>query len=57
MQPDKDPPMDSDDDAIMDHVALECMHAIEAKDKDKFLDSLHVIVAHTIHGMSEPEDE
>ena len=34
-----------DDDVLLDHCTLECMHAIEAKDKDRFVESLHALVA------------
>lgn len=56
-------PMDvetDDDDSVMDHVALECMTAIENKDKTAFMDSLHVLVADILHDLSdemEPKEE
>lgn len=43
--------MDGDHDAIIDHVALECMHAIESKDKEKFMDAFHVLVGDLIEKM------
>lgn len=49
--------MGDDDKALMDHVALECMHAIEMKDKEAFLESLHVLIAHICMSMDEGEGE
>jgi hypothetical protein len=40
-----------DDDMMLNHVALECMHAIESKDKDAFLDSFHVLVSDIVNKM------
>lgn len=48
--------VDNDNDAVMDHVALECMHAIEMKDKAQFLESFHVLVADILNRM-ESKDE
>ena len=39
--------------SIMDHCAMECMHAIEAKDKDAFRQSFHVLISDIVHKMSE----
>lgn len=44
-----------DHEELMNHVALECMHAIGAKDKAAFLDSFHVLVADAINKMM-PEE-
>ncbi len=44
-----------DNETLMDHVALECMHAIEAKDKAGFLDSFHVLVADLLNKMESKE--
>lgn len=46
-----------DDSALLDHVALECMHAIEAKDKDAFLDAFNVLIADMLHKMQMDEGE
>lgn len=46
-----------EDQMLLDHAALECMHAIENKDKTAFLDAFHVLVAHTISGMEANESE
>ena len=41
---------------MMDHVALECMHAIENKDKEAFMSSLHALVSDIVDDMQgEPE--
>lgn len=53
MRPDIEPV--DDDEAMLDHCALECMHAIEAKDQEKFLDSLHVLIADLLNKMQTPE--
>ena len=37
--------MDGDHDALMDQCAMECMDAIEKKDKDAFLSSMEALVA------------
>lgn len=50
-------PDGDDDDALMDHVALECMHAIETKDKQMFLDSFRVLVADILQSMGVDEEE
>ena len=42
-----------DHDALIDHVALECMHAIESKDKEAFMDAFHVLVADLLMKMQE----
>lgn len=48
---------DGDDDKLMDHVALELMHAIEMKDKAAFMDAFHVLVANIMQSMCEDEGE
>lgn len=47
----------SDDDVMMDHVALEAMHAIDRKDKESFRNSFHVLVGHTLMQMDAGSDE
>ena len=42
----------SDNDMIMDQCAMECMHAIETKDKAAFLDAFHVLVADIMQKIS-----
>lgn len=49
-------PMD-DDSALLDHVALECMHAIEMKDKSMFLEAFQVLVSHIVSEMCEPDED
>lgn len=48
-------PDDMDDEALLDHCAMECMNAIEKKDKQAFLESLNVLVADLLHRMSSDE--
>ncbi len=43
--------VDGDNDALMDHVALEMMHAIENKDKRAFIDAFHALVADLLNKM------
>ncbi len=44
-----------DSEVLMDHVALECMHAIERKDKDAFIDAFHTLVADLLNKMEAHE--
>lgn len=44
---------EADEDALMDHVALECMNAIEFKDKEAFKNSFMALIAYSLHEMSE----
>lgn len=48
-----------DDDAIMDHVALECMNAIQQNDKETFKNSFEALVSHIVQdmGMENEGDE
>lgn len=59
MKPDQD--LQSDDDVMMDHVALEAMHAIDAKDKSAFKDAFHVLIVDVLNKMgleqSAPSEE
>lgn len=49
---DGDVDMDAqDNDELMNHCALEMMHAIESKDKQALLDSFHVLVADVLNKM------
>jgi hypothetical protein len=45
--------VDSDHEALMDHVALECMNALEMKDKEGFRDAFHVLVADILNKLSD----
>ena len=45
-----------DEKSLLEHVALECMHGIEMKDKQKFLEAFQVLVAHICQSMSEPDE-
>jgi hypothetical protein len=51
MPPDESMP--ADDATMMDHVALECMNAIEAKDKAAFRECFHVLVADILNNLSD----
>ena len=52
-EPDGD---EADNEQLMNHCALEAMHAIENKDSAMFLESLHVLIADMLNKMSaEPE--
>lgn len=44
--------MNSDDESMMDHCALECMKAIETKDKEAFRASFEVLVSDIINKLS-----
>lgn len=48
---------ESDNETMMDHCALECMHAIEAKDKAAFRESFETLVADLIMKMQKPDDK
>ena len=44
--------MEKDDsESVMDQVALECMNAIETKDKESFKDAFHVLVCDVVGKM------
>lgn len=42
----------NDDEMMMDQMALECMHAMENKDKEMFKHSFHVLVADILDKLS-----
>lgn len=44
--------MDDDNEAVMDHCALECMKAIETKDRPAFREAFHVLVADILNKIS-----
>lgn len=46
------PEMEHDSEAVMDHVALECMRAIESKDKSAFREAFQVLVADVLSKLS-----
>lgn len=48
---------EGDEEQIMDHVAMECMHAIENKDKSAFKDAFHVLVSDIVNKMMPEEGE
>ena len=49
--------VDADHEAIMDHVALEVMHAVEIHDKEAFLEGLRVLVSDLLERMQSDTDE
>ena len=42
-----------DDDSVLNHVALECMDAITARDTEMFKQAFHVLVADLLRKLSE----
>jgi hypothetical protein len=46
-----------DDEALMNHVAHECMQAVETRDKERFINALRVIIHDAIMEMNEPQVE
>lgn len=49
--------VDDDHSMMMDQCAMECMEAIESKDKAKFKDAFDVLVADILHRMEAEESE
>ncbi len=47
----------SEDDELMNHVALEFAHAVEAKDKEGMMTALQVMMAHTLKEICEPSED
>lgn len=47
----------NDEDAIMDHVALEAINAVHARDHEAYLGSLHALVSNIVSKMQSPEGE
>lgn len=46
------PPENDDQESLMDQCALECMNAIEMKDKTAFREAFHVLIADLINKLS-----
>jgi hypothetical protein len=44
-----------EDDELMDHVAMEAVNAVHAKDHEGFRNAFHVLVAHTLSQLGESE--
>lgn len=44
--------MDEDNEALMDHCAMECLNAMETKDKAAFKEAFHVLVADILNKFS-----
>jgi hypothetical protein len=42
-----------DDDAVLDHIAMECMEAITARDTEKFKASFQVLVGDVLRKLSD----
>lgn len=55
------PEMPTEDESeLMDHVAMEAIHAVHARDHEGFRNAFHALVAHTLSSLSdtmEPEKE
>jgi len=47
---------DDDNEKLMDHCALECMHAVETKDVSGFREALQCLIADVLNKMSSDED-
>lgn len=48
---------DHDHEELMDHVALEVMHALDAKDKQGFIDGMQVMLADMLNKLCMDDDE
>lgn len=44
---------DKDDSEIMDHVAMEAIHAVHSRDHAGFKDAFRALVAHTVSEMTD----
>lgn len=44
--------MDQDHEAMMDHCALECMNALESKDKSAFREAFQVLISDILDKLS-----
>ncbi len=44
--------MQDDMESMMDEVAMECMNAVESKDKESFRNSFHVLVSDIVDKLS-----
>lgn len=42
---------------LMDHIAMEGIHAVHNRDHEAFRNSFHALVAHTLDGMMNSEEE
>lgn len=42
-----------DDDELMNHVAMEAINAVHAKDSESYRNAFHALVAHTLYRMSD----
>ena len=52
-----DAPEGNDDEMIMDHMAMEAIHAVHNRDHESFRNSFHALVAHTLMGMTGSKEE
>ncbi len=50
-------PEGDDNETLLDQCAMECMEAIEQKDKSKFLEAFQVLVADLLSKMSSDESK
>lgn len=49
--------VDQDHEDMMDQCAVECMEAIESKDKAKFREAFEVLIADILNKMSSDDDD
>lgn len=49
--------MKDEHEMLMDHVAMEAIHAVHNHDHDMFRNSFHTLVAHTLNEMSDSEPD
>lgn len=49
--------LSDDQESILDHCAMECMEAIERKDKETFRQAFKVLIADIIDKVSEPMEQ
>jgi hypothetical protein len=45
-----------DDEEILNHVALEAIHAVDAKDASAFREALHTMILDTLMSLEESDD-
>lgn len=46
---------EGDEDELLNHVALEAMHAIDAKDHEAFMPAMHVLISHTVNKLRQED--
>ena len=48
---------EGNEDELMDHIALEAIHAVHSRDHESFKNSMHVMIAHTLQKLSDEMEE